>query len=343
MHLSAIAFHNLYQELNRDNRLFEDNNAAIGDDLLLPFSELKRIAEKRGITVATIPTFVPYAIDAYVFIDMPDPSSPPFRKALASNKPLYLIILESPLIRPQNYDPINHGYFRKIFTYNDAQVDGDRFIKLNYSFRLPQKISRDFAAKQKLCVMIAGNKRSQHPQELYDERLTAIHWFEQYHPADFDLYGFGWETGRVWRHLPEWVKGHWKNLGRIGAPNVPSYRGTVDRKHDVMGKYKFALCYENIRDVPGYITEKLFDALFAGTVPVYRGANNVTDHIPPECFIDLRQYPNYPSLYNYLNQMTEDRYLAYLADIEQFLKSQKAWQFTTEYFSETLLAEINRG
>jgi len=40
--------------------------------------------------------------------------------------------------------------------------------------------------------MIAGNKRSSHPLELYSERLRAIEWFEKEHPADFDLYGIGW-------------------------------------------------------------------------------------------------------------------------------------------------------
>ena len=78
MKFSTIAFHNLYEELDRDNRLFEQRDAPIGDDLLLPFSELRGIAAKRGITVATTAVLPSVVIDAYVFIDMPAPE--PYRR-----------------------------------------------------------------------------------------------------------------------------------------------------------------------------------------------------------------------------------------------------------------------
>jgi hypothetical protein len=61
-------------------------------------------------------------------------------------------------------------------------------------------------------------------------------------------------------------------------------------------KYKFSICYENARDTPGYITEKIFDCFFAGCVPIYWGANNITDHIPKECFIDKRDFEDYKVL-----------------------------------------------
>lgn len=341
--MTTIAFHNIYQELNQGNRLFMDSNASIGDDLLLPFVMLGQVAAAQGITVATLPTLLPATIDAYVFIDMPDPASLPFQQALSSSKPLYLIVLESPLVRPQNYDPANHGYFRRIFTYNDAQIDSDRFIKLNYSFCMPSSIPMNLLPKKKLCVMIAGYKSSRHPQELYGERLAAIKWFELNHPEDFDLYGVGWDKGRLGRRLPQWLASRIGWLGRLGAPDVPLYRGRVERKRDVMGRYRFALCYENIKDVPGYITEKLFDAFFAGTVPVYLGADNITDHVPADCFIDLRKFPDYSSLYEELSGMTDKRYLEYLEKIEEFINGKEGRSFSCEAFAETILAEIKRG
>lgn len=343
MSLATIAFHNLYEELNRDDRLFEHRDALIGDDLLLPFGEVRRMAAARGIEAATIPVLPLDRIDAYVFIDMPDPGCRAFRRALASGRPLYLIIMESRLVRPQNYDPANHRHFRKIFTYDDSQVDGERFVKLNYAFSLPGCIPRNLAGKEKLCVMIAGYKTSPHPQELYGERLAAIRWFERNRPSDFDLYGIGWNQGWLGRRLPQGLIRRWEWLGRLGAPDVSSFRGRVARKRDVMGRYRFALCYENIRDVPGYITEKIFDAFFAGTVPVYRGADNVTDHIPAECFVDLRRFPDYAALYEELSSMPDKLYLEYLANIEGFLTSERAYPFSCACFAETLLSEIMRG
>ncbi|HEY6871436.1 MAG TPA: glycosyltransferase family 10 [Geobacteraceae bacterium] len=342
MNVCTVAFHNLYEELNRENRLFEQRDAPIGDDLLLPFSELRQMAAARGISTATLPVLSPGRIDAYVFIDMPDAGCRAFRQALASGRPLYLIIMESRLVRPQNFDPDNHRYFRKIFTYDDSLVDGERFIKLNYAFRFPARIPRNLAGKEKLCVMIAGRKTARHPLELYGERLAAIRWFERHHPEDFDLYGVGWDEGTVGSLLPRVLTRRWGGLRRLGAPAFPSWRGRVARKRDVMGRYRFALCYENIRDVPGYITEKLFDAFFAGTVPVYRGADNVTDHIPAQCFVDLRHFPDYAALYDYLRGMPTERYLDYLADIEGFLAGEQAWPFSCTCFAETLLSEIAR-
>jgi hypothetical protein len=339
----TIAFHNLYEELNRDNRLFELRDSVIGDDLLLPFGVLRRRAEERNIVVATLAVLSPDAIDAYVFIDMPDTASRAFRQALATGRPLYLLVLESWLVRPQNYDQANLKFFRKIFTYDDSVVDGVRFIKLNYAFQMPTSIPQTLTHKEKLCVMIAGYKSAQHPKELYGERLAAIRWFERHHPEDFDLFGVGWNRGRLGRHLPQGLTRYCKWLEQLGAPHFPSYRGAVKRKRDVMGRYRFAFCYENIRDVPGYITEKLFDAFFAGTVPIYRGANNVSDHIPPDCFIDQRQFSDYGALYDHVHSMSDRSYRTILANIELFLNSEQARLFSCDRFADTLLGEIVRG
>lgn len=110
-----------------------------------------------------------------------------------------------------------------------------------------------------------------------------------------------------------------------------------------MGRYRFAISYENIRDVPGYITEKLFDPFMAGTVPVYRGAGNVTDHVPADCFIDARRFPDHAALYGHLSAMTDECYLNYLEKIERFLASPQARPFSCDCFAETLLSEIAGG
>ena len=64
----------------------------------------------------------------------------------------------------------------------------------------------------------------------------------------------------------------------------------IDRKIDVLKKYRFCICYENIKDVSGYVTEKIFDAFWAGCIPVYLGADNISDHVPKNCFISRRDF-----------------------------------------------------
>lgn len=53
------------------------------------------------------------------------------------------------------------------------------------------------------------------------------------------------------------------------------------RKHKTLSQYKFYLAFENtgVRD---YVSEKVYDALIGGTLPVYRGAEGIRKFMPDE-------------------------------------------------------------
>ena len=36
-------------------------------------------------------------------------------------------------------------------------------------------------------------------------------------------------------------------------------------KHELYQKFKFSICFENVADISGYVTEKIFDAMLAGS------------------------------------------------------------------------------
>ena len=176
-----------------------------------------------------------------------------------------------------------------------------------------------------------------HRLELYSKRIEAIRWFEKKHPNDFDLFGMGWDRFRfrgikVVRALNKLT---W--LTKLLAPTYPSYKGPVSEKKIVLEKYKFAICYENGRDIPGYITEKIFDCLFAGCIPVYWGANNISDYIPDNCYVDMRNFNSYEELYLYLIEMNDEDYTFRLNEIELFLNSEKIQGFSAETFAETVV------
>lgn len=338
--VGKIGFCNMHRQLNRNNFLFEHANTAIGDDLLKPFQELRRRAAERGVILATVDVMPVEEMDALVFIDMPDRKNQYFRKALTMGIPLYLMILESPLVRKENYDPANHRHFTRVLTYDDSLIDGVFYVKLNYAFSFPDGVRSTSPDREKLCVMIAGNKKSRHPQELYSERIKAIRWFEEHHPADFDLYGLGWDEHSFRGMKLSRFLNPVKVMKKLFAPRYASYRGRVERKRPVLERYRFSLCYENIKDVPGYITEKIFDSFLAGCVPVYLGANNVTDHVPPDCFIDRRRFESYDELYNCLASMPAARFREYQENIVRYLQSDRARLFSVEHFTATLLHAI---
>jgi hypothetical protein len=127
-----------------------------------------------------------------------------------------------------------------------------------------------------------------------------------------------------------------------GKTYFSSYRGKVTSKLETMQKYRFSICYENVRDLPGYITEKIWDSFFAGCVPVYWGSSNITNYIPEDCFIDRRKFANHEELYKFMVSMTEAEYTAYQARIATFLSSEKARPFSAEAFAETIVNTIVR-
>jgi len=150
----------------------------------------------------------------------------------------------------------------------------------------------------------------------------------------------GWNEYRFTGSKPMRGLNRLKPLTRLMAEKYPSYRGSVENKKKTLEKYKFSICYENAKDIPGYITEKIFNCFFAGCVPVYWGANNIMDHIPADCFIDMRNFSNYEDMYQYMKNMSDEEYLGYLNAIERFILSDKSYQFSVEYFAKTITEQM---
>ena len=82
-------------------------------------------------------------------------------------------------------------------------------------------------------------------------------------------------------------------------------KGTETKLKTIAG-YKFTLAFENASTVD-YVTEKLFEPLMAGSVPVYLGAPNVAEFAPGEhCFIDVNDFEGPEELAVYLKRLDND-------------------------------------
>jgi hypothetical protein len=256
----------------------------------------------------------------------------------------YLLMLETPQVWPENGVPSNWDHYRKIFTWNDELVDGDRFIKINFPNPIHICSPDGFSARNRFCCLIASNRvlATKDVRVLYPERVHTIRWFEQNAPLDFDLYGVDWDIPVVRSGLIGKVERRfWKMLGRlITLYPFPSYRGRVSHKRDVLMRTRFAICYENVRDLPGYITEKIFDCFFSGCVPVYWGANNIENYIPADCFIDQRQFHNIGEVYKFLKAISEPEFRGYQQRIAAFLQSDASYPFRSEFFADTIVNTI---
>ncbi|OGZ72286.1 MAG: hypothetical protein A2908_04070 [Candidatus Staskawiczbacteria bacterium RIFCSPLOWO2_01_FULL_38_12b] len=347
-----IGFYTNTKQFNQ-NKLFADSShLPIGDDLLYPFFYISEQLKKMGHRVSTIDMDDLEKFDAVVFLDFPGTGNPYFKTLVSrGHKNLYLIVYESPIIKPDNFQKENYAYFKKVFTWQDEIVDNKQFFKIQYSHKIPEQL--DFTLAQnpstssgqakKLCTIISSNKSMAHPKELYTERIKAIRWFEQNHPENFDLYGNGWDR----YHFEGTFFGfkiarlnRLKFLTKLLRPYYPSWKGLVPSKRKTYQKYRFSICYENCKGFNGYITEKIFDCLLAGCVPIYLGAPNISDHIPKDTFIDKRNFATYQELYAYIKNMPGQKYQSYLDAINHFLKSDKARPFSAKYFADTIIQQI---
>jgi len=169
---------------------------------------------------------------------------------------------------------------------------------------------------------IAGLRYRPVARERYQARLRAIEAFAEL--KDFDLYGEGWEQ----RH-PAVEQ-------RLHATAQRAYRGTAADKLGLLAGYRFALVYENAR-FPGYISEKLFDCFFARCIPIYSGAPDVAQYVPPSTFIDVRQFPSFPELERFLRGITEEDAKRYVDAAHAFLISPAYESWCADHFARDLV------
>lgn len=222
----------------------------------------------------------------------------------------YLFLFEPKVVAPLSYWSLFHIFFDKIYTWDDSMVDNKKYFK----FIWPQSHNSTedpipFTQKKGIVLMNA-NKFSLWKYELYSFREKIIRYFET-KKIEFDLYGPGWGRPNFRQKLFWYLP-------------YPSWKWRAEDKIKTISWYKFNICFENMSDTPGYITEKIWDSFKAKTVPVYWWASNIEEYVPKDCFIDYRDFNDFSLLEKFLSQMTVTEYNWYIKNIELFLQTNDA-------------------
>lgn len=321
-------------EYFQGNRIFDESNSIVNrDDCQRQYIELRKKLLRMGVELDTNDITLVEDADLVFFINVPDKEDAYFQKALSMGKPCYVLINELDLIHKGNKSIEMHQHFSKIFTYQHDLIDNKKYFKANYSFDFAKKweqVSVKPFVKKKLATLIAGNKKLDDPLELYSERVKTIRWFERNHPDKFDLYGTGWNN-------------YERFIQSFFSRKFSSYRGKIIAKNETLSSYKFNICYENAQDVPGWITEKIFDSFFAGCIPVYWGWEGVELFIDKGCFISRTDFKNHKELYLFLSSISEAEYGTYLDKISSFLlkaKNDTRFEFGIPYYVKTISDQI---
>ena len=346
----------IYGWENGQDDIFNVLSSRNRDDCLEPMRLLNAFARQKGIELHTEDVNQLHDVkpDFSLYVESVD-----FVPSVAKKN--YLILYETSLTVPKNADCKYLDQFDTIFTWNKellengiqddsgANISPDRFTAIVHPNPIPKDCTADFRFssyrdRPDFCCLIGSNRHASvlDERELYSERVKAIKWFESNAIGDFKLYGNGWKAPQ-------------KRLGKFGKlryrmekiipfllrrPTFPSYQGPATTKYDVLKKTKFSICFENARDIDGYITEKIFDCFFAGCVPIYWGDANVRKAIPNECFIDFREFSSYADLYQYLKSITPNQFDDYQQAIKAFLQSDQFSPFTSQNFASIVVNKI---
>ncbi len=305
------------------------------------FLTLKKYLKQRNININTYDISTKKTPYKYIYFDLPYPWNFSAWKLIFTNRKKNILICnESSLIIPFNYWKIFHIFFSKVYTWYDELVDNKKYFKIllpKSSTGIKTKVKK--FRQKKFLVLINKNTLPFLPfqllrsfgRELYSERIKSMEFFEHSIQSNFVIYGRGWNKPKKY-NLSEKI---------FGFKKYSNYKGEIDNKIELLSNFKYCLCFENLTDVNGYITEKIFDCLKAKCVPVYWGATDITDYIPKNCFIDYRDFGSYKELLDFLTSLDETAYNKYIRNIQQLLSDKKFIKFWFEEgFAEFFYKDI---
>jgi len=155
-------------------------------------------------------------------------------------------------------------------------------IVTNRHYRLPLYVVDDFLYQRDLNLPTISNiERNSNVKDksgfcsfvvknsACEERNNIFHKISQYKKVD--------SAGPLFNNMGEFLSGE------------PSKFHTS--KFDFIRSRKFNICYEN-SSYPGYVTEKLYHALYCNTIPIYWGSPTVQIDFNPDAFINRLDYKN---------------------------------------------------
>lgn len=243
--------------------------------------------------------------------------------------PLLLILIEPKVVLPYNYVRFFHKFFDKVLTWNEKLIDNKKYVR---SIALPVENKETKVvpfSKRKFIVTVVGNKGRALPWQrnsLYERRMKTMRFLHRKLGEKFDMFGMGWDRQRKFS---------------LQKTPPPFWRGTLPKngKLAAISKYRFTLCYENAIE-QNWVTEKLWDAMLAKTIPVYWGAPNIHELIPKNIIINRSEFKSDKELLKFLRSIDEPEFMRRINAIERFLHSAKAKKYYKKQYTSFVVEQI---
>lgn len=223
-------------------------------------------------------------------------------------KIIYLIFEVESINKLHAYSVLRKLNADKIFTwYHSKKIPKQICIKLPND---PPFYKISITKKFEFCH-IGTCFQDINDKTIYEYRINIIKEFSK-KINDFHIYGRNWDL-----------------VGLNG--------NKCEDKFNTLAKYRFTIIVENSR-INNYVSEKIFDALLCGTIPIYFGAPNINNIIPQNIFVDISKFKSIEKLLDYVTNMSEREIKIYQKNITKFINS-KAYK---DYSSKKLTLKVRQ-
>lgn len=275
---------------------------------------LRDYVEKLGYIVAENPIDA----DIYLSADYNDDNEKVLRAREIAGRFNVLFRNEPRCVLPAGYSKRAIDLNNHIVTFGKPHKDSTSEVWpqfLNENSLIHESHERDNLS----AVIVNANKLNLSRGELYTLRRECIANLNR-----VKIYGEDWNTSKKARIkvvLIEIFKSPIKHLltfsfhSKYWFAQRPLIVAPED-KNEVLLKYKVSLVIENEMT---YLSEKLFDALFAGCIPVYVGPE-ICDYEIPRSLV-FQAEPNLHSIENQINRAMQADYSTFRQELAYWLNS----------------------
>jgi len=143
-----------------------------------------------------------------------------------------------------------------------------------------------------------ANKNRTYPPEILKEK-TLFANFIAGHESEFNI------RGDFFKKLCEYKRVEAPGSYLNNMPDGASVNWLDNSKTEFQRKCKFTLCFESTMHY-GFVTEKIMDAFYADTIPVYYGSPTVTDIFNKEAFINCADYESFDAVIEKIKELDQD-------------------------------------
>ena len=233
----------------------------------------------------------------------------------------------------RRHDFLGHPYMHSYNPANPTQIDSN-FATILYRRKSNNVYELSNWKDRKIFLSFVGaNKVGLNRKGNYGIRRRLV---KELLPVGLEVYGILWNDG-LRKRLGNRISMVLWGLKTHQAPpifaifvdlfrNYANAKGAVENKQNILLESKFSLVVENSDSI---ITEKLFDAILAGSIPVFYGGTLSRFGLPDGLAIEIKKYKS--PIGEVIISMTESEIKQRLRIMKEFLGSKE--------FEDTWLAE----